>query len=63
MIAKTKEEKWMVLAGKYDEKLGQSLELEKVTDTRRFGVIQQVQDTGGGVGFAGTDLGVDHDLG
>ena len=61
LFAKTKEEKWMPLAGTYNKRAMAALERAIIEDEKKFGVIQAIKDTGGD-GLFGGDFAVDHDV-
>lgn len=63
LFAKTKEQKWLVLADRYEKRGEISLEREKVEDGKKFGQSPAIKDVGGGVALEATDWGVEHDGG
>jgi hypothetical protein len=63
LFGKTKDEAWLKLAAKYETIATQRQEFDQNQDAKKFGVIQQIQDVGGGTGLSGTDFGLDHDTG
>ncbi len=63
LFAKTKDNAWLTLVGKYEPNAQKSEEFEKNSDSKKFGTIQAVRDVGSGIGFGGTDFGLAHDIG
>lgn len=63
LFAKTKEPKWIQLAQEYDKQGATAYELARAEDSKKFGVIQAVQDINGGNGLSETDFALDHDTG
>ena len=61
LFSKTKENKWLQLAGTYNGELAKTKEDEIALDNKKFGLSQAVKDVGGGVGLAHTDFGITHD--
>lgn len=62
LFSKTKEQKWLQLAGTYNGELAKTKEEEIRLDNKKFGLSGAIKDVGGGVGLAHTDFGVTHDL-
>ena len=63
LAAKTKDTFWLQLAAKYEVIADQRQEFDQNQDAKKFGVIQQIQDVGGGTGLSGSDFAIDHDTG
>ncbi len=63
LFSKTKEQKWLQLAGTYNQELAKSKEEEIALDRKKFGLSPKIKDIGGGVGLAHSDFGVTHDTG
>jgi len=63
LFSKTKEQKWLQLAGTYNGELAKTKEEEIRLDNKKFGLSSAIKDVGGGVGLAHTDFGVTHDVG
>ncbi len=63
LFAKTKDNAWLTLVGKYEPNAQKSEEFEKNSDQKKFGTIQAIRDIGGGTGLGGTDFGVGRDVG
>lgn len=63
LFAGTKEQKWLVLADKYNTEFEKSFERERNLDNKKFGLSPGVKDVGRGVPLSWTDFGTDHDVG
>lgn len=60
LFSKTKEEKWLALGDRYQKRGGLALEKAIEEDSKKFGLIQAVQDVAS-TGLSG-DFAVDHDV-
>ena len=56
LFSKTKENKWLQLAGTYNGELAKTKEEEIRLDNKKFGLSQSIKDVGGGHGLAGGDF-------
>lgn len=63
LFNRTKEEKWLVSAAKFNQEGSKSLEFEKNEDWKKFGVNSTVQDVTGDIPLGMTDYGITHDFG
>lgn len=62
LFSKTKEQKWLTLAGTYNGELAKAKEEEIRLDNKKFGLSPGIKDVGGGHGLAGSDFEVSHDI-